>query len=362
MKSEFTHLSLETIRYSLVWEDSQTVDELLDICADDCVLMITSAGCNILNALLKNPKEVTAIDLNANQNNFLELKKHIILNHDFKIYRGLYGLDGINAVALAVSEIKKTLPANALEYWSHFFESHPKGMLTAGKLERYITAFFPTLPVKVQEDLLYLVSIENVEDQFSFFSQHIDCSVFKPLFMDYFDDANLSEGRDPRLFKYAEASGASVFYNRLITQLKSFLVKDNFYFRFFFFGAENIPEEVLPPCMQEKNFENLRTQLHKLTLVKGEAIEYLLSDQGFKFNKISLSNIFEYTSHYEFAGVLKKLSNYASNGASILFWNLLNIQGQPTPALSQNIVITQHSLSAKACFYFKDVVKMIVKR
>ena len=56
MNSEFYNVALNRLRYSLVWEDSQTLYEALAIGPTDNVLVITSAGCNALNALLQHPQ------------------------------------------------------------------------------------------------------------------------------------------------------------------------------------------------------------------------------------------------------------------------------------------------------------------
>ena len=148
MQTEFYNVSLDRIRYSLVWEDSTTLYHALDIGPDDRVLVVTSAGCNVLNALLKNPAEVVAIDLNPLQNMLLLLKKHLILNHKYTLFRGLMGFDGRARVAEAWNQVESSLPKEMQRYWHLFFVSHPYGILTAGRLETYLTSFFFTLDGK----------------------------------------------------------------------------------------------------------------------------------------------------------------------------------------------------------------------
>ena len=84
MQTEFEKVDLNLIRYSLVWEGFETLYKGLEISPKDDLLMITSAGCNVLNALLKQPRSLTAIDLNSEQNRLLLLKMHTIehLDHD----------------------------------------------------------------------------------------------------------------------------------------------------------------------------------------------------------------------------------------------------------------------------------------
>jgi hypothetical protein len=171
----------------------------------------------------------------------------------------------------------------------------------------------------------------------------------------YFDDENLSKGRDPKLLKYATETGGETFYNRLMQQLSSALVSANFYFRFFFFGPQYLPENILPPCYRKENYNYLKKQLSKLQVITGEAIDYLLSSGGAIVNKASLSNIFEYTSRQEFENVCHALSENSHRHLRIVFWNLLNGQGENMNNDESIFTVEKGKPSEQSCFYFKDV-------
>jgi S-adenosylmethionine-diacylglycerol 3-amino-3-carboxypropyl transferase len=327
MHSEFYNVALDRIRYSLVWEDSTTLYAGLDIKPDDTVLVITSAGCNALNALLKNPQEVIAIDLNPVQNKLLALKRHVILHHEHPVLRGLMGLDGPAAVRASWCQLESTLPAGLKKYWSAFFDSHPDGLLTAGRLEAYVTGFYPTLDPLSQHRLRTLVTFEEVDAQRDYFRNELHRSAFREQFIAYFDDQNLSKGRDPRLFAYARESGGEAFYNRLVQQVSTTLVGRNFFFR-----------------------------LSRLTLVDGEAINYLLSAKGASVGKASLSNIFEYTSQEEFEKVCHSLFTERKWPLRFVFWNLLQEQGGLPGSASRDLArTTELPARAQSCFYFRNV-------
>jgi S-adenosylmethionine-diacylglycerol 3-amino-3-carboxypropyl transferase len=355
MQSEFYNVALDRIRYSLVWEDSATLYAGLQLQPSDKVLVITSAGCNVLNALLQKPAQVTAIDLNPIQNKLLLLKKYLILNFEYSVFRGLLGLDGSETVGETWQKVAPALPDSLKAYWEPFFQNHPEGLLSAGKLESYLTSFYHTLDKEQQDQLQKLLTFETVPDQIEYFLNTLHRSGFRPQFITYFDEANLSKGRDPKLFKYALESGGEAFYNRLVKQLSETLVKDNFFFHFFFFGAKDLPENILPPCYQEQHYQTLKEQLPNLQIETGEAIDYLLSPAGQEITKASLSNIFEYTSEAEFRKVCQKLFTSGERNLQLIFWNLLQKQGIPgendswkTEPLSENITQTQ------ACFYFRN--------
>jgi S-adenosylmethionine-diacylglycerol 3-amino-3-carboxypropyl transferase len=356
MNSEFFHVELNTIRYSLVWEDSSTFFDALDIGPDDHVMVITSAGCNVLNAVLKKPASVTAVDLNPVQNKLLSFKQHVITHHSYAIFRSILGFDGKDAVQIAKKEIINTLSENDQMYWSSFFEAHPNGLMTAGKLENYITRFYSTLSADIQDKLSQLITFTEIEKQYNYFIEHLDHSEFKNLFINYFDDDNLSKGRDPKLLKYATETGGQAFYNRLVQQVKSTLVANNFYFRFFFCGPLNLPDSILPPCYQPGNYQKLQKNVYSINIRTAEAIDFLLSNEALQINKASLSNIFEYTSKEEFNRVISALSTYGKKELNIVFWNLLNDQGSTIDDNQQTGFIQHISPSPQGCFYFKNVV------
>ena len=69
MQSEIKNkMTFDILRYSVVWEDIELLYRGLEVTPNDSILSITSAGDNVLNLLLKEPKSITAIDLNATQN------------------------------------------------------------------------------------------------------------------------------------------------------------------------------------------------------------------------------------------------------------------------------------------------------
>ncbi|GAB2967547.1 hypothetical protein GCM10027048_42850 [Hymenobacter coalescens] len=365
MHSEFYNVDLDRLRYSLVWESSHTLAAALDIQPTDEALIICSAGCNALNALLLGARRVTAIDLNPVQLHLLELKRYLILHHEHRVLRALLGLDGAAAVLPTWQQLEPTLPTELRAYWAPFFESHPSGILPAGKLESYLLGFVPTLSPELQQRLHRLVAFDTVAEQYRWFREQLHGTAFETQFVRYFDEANLSRGRDPKLFKYAAESGGQAFYQRLEQQLATELVRDNFFFRFFFFGPEGLPEAILPPCYQARHFTRLRGRLGRLTVVQAEAAEYLLSEAGRRITKASLSNIFEYVSPAEFGRVRAALlARAGTHPLRAVYWNLLQAQGaEPTAAAPHASALTPPLAQPPGgCFYFRDVRVLDTRR
>ena len=355
MQSEFEKVDLNLIRYSLVWESADTLYNGLNIEENDNLLMITSAGCNVLNALLKNPKSLTAIDLNPEQNRLLLFKKNVIEHHGYEIFSSIMGFHGRHKVEEAWQKIDQELEPVLREHWESFFEKHPKGILSSGKLESYILGFFPGLPEEVQQKVKKLFKFKDIKKQYEFFLKELHGTRFEENFIDYFDQQNLSKGRDPKLFKYVKASAGQIFYSRLKNFVETRLLKNNFHLQFFMFGPEEISEALLPPCYRRENFSRLKNELGSLKVVTGEAMEFLMSPAGNQINKAALSNIFEYVDEESFAEVITKLLNERSESLHIIYWNLLQSQGETDCSEFIHQSKSRELSAMEDCFYFQNV-------
>ena len=77
--------------YNTCWEDPRLDRQALRIGPSDQVLVITSAGCNVLDYLLDEPKRVYAVDVNPRQNALLELKLAGVRALDYDTFFQLFG-------------------------------------------------------------------------------------------------------------------------------------------------------------------------------------------------------------------------------------------------------------------------------
>jgi len=355
METEFKYLAFDVIRYSMVWEGAETLVKGLQPAPGDHLLVITSGGCNVLNMLLAENESVTAVDLNPLQNKLLHLKGHIIHHHPYAVYSALLGFEGSEAVGPAAKAVLHALPDDQKEFWVAVFEQYPQGLLLAGKLETYITAFHRELDA-VQQNLMHaLFASETLVDQAQCF-EALQHTGFKDRFVAYFDSKQLSKGRDPRLFKYTTDPGGLSFFTRLQEFLKSHLLSGSFISRFFFYGPADMPQALRPACYQEKNYKKLAGAWHKLQTHTGEAIDFLCSPAAAKINKASLSNIFEYTSPEIFEATVGELLNLREHPLRFMYWNLLNDQGgslKRLPAYQKGS--SENLTDAEDCFYFDSV-------
>jgi len=124
METEFRHLSFDVIRYSMVWEGSSSVTSALQTTEEDELLIICSAGCNVLNMLLQPCKRVWAVDLNPLQIKLLELKVKVIMSFPYEVYSGLLGFDGALRMATASTLVLEHLDKEHRQLWAPIFAEH----------------------------------------------------------------------------------------------------------------------------------------------------------------------------------------------------------------------------------------------
>ncbi|MES9926502.1 MAG: DUF3419 family protein, partial [Candidatus Thiodiazotropha sp. 6PDIVS] len=70
----FSSLYQRSLVYNTCWEDPAVDRDALRIGSDDRMLVITSAGCNVLDYALCAPSHIDAVDANPRQTALLELK------------------------------------------------------------------------------------------------------------------------------------------------------------------------------------------------------------------------------------------------------------------------------------------------
>lgn len=355
METEFKLLTFDQIRYSMVWEGAASLVKGLQPQPNDHLLVITSAGCNVLNMLLQPCQSVTAIDLNPLQNQLLALKGRVIQAFDYPVYAGLLGFEGESGMQKAVEEILQLLTAEERAFWEPIFEANPRGLLLAGRLETYINNFRHQLTPEQQQLMHAVFEANDLQAQAELFEKVLQTD-FRTRFIAYFDRQQLSKGRDPRLFRYTQDPGGQSFFFRLQRYMQQHLLGESFISHFFFFGPAHIPMALRPPAYQEKNYAALAQQWHKLKVHTGEAIDYLFSEAGKNITKASLSNIFEYTSPEIFEQTVGVLLQNRQQPITFMYWNLLNDQGGNLLKLPAYQAQKARQLSAaEDCFYFDSV-------
>src|SRR5450432_1614139 len=92
MEEAKSQVSLFKLVFTHNWEDPESDHAALMIKRNDCVMAITSGGCNVLGFLLFDPAIIYSIDINPTQSYLLELKIAAIKCLEFDDFISFAGL------------------------------------------------------------------------------------------------------------------------------------------------------------------------------------------------------------------------------------------------------------------------------
>jgi S-adenosylmethionine-diacylglycerol 3-amino-3-carboxypropyl transferase len=114
----FNAIYSRTLVYNACWEDPAVDRQVLGVGSDDNLLVITSAGCNVLDYALLSPKRIYAVDANPRQTALLELKlagiRHLSFDDFFAAFGEGYHADFRN---LYTKHLRDDLSEFARTFW-----------------------------------------------------------------------------------------------------------------------------------------------------------------------------------------------------------------------------------------------------
>jgi S-adenosylmethionine-diacylglycerol 3-amino-3-carboxypropyl transferase len=322
------------LRYSTVWEDHLLLERGLGIGPRDDVLMICSAGCNVLNALLHGPRRIVALDVNPAQTALLELKLAAIRGLEHAQLLELIGVRESSERLALYERVRRSLSAGARGWWDDHTPVIEQGIEQSGRLERYVATFRT-------EHLLRLVDRSAVERIFTLRraarSKHLEDEILTPellrAFREYFTREALAErGRDPAQFRHvAPVDVAGWFLQRLRWVCTELPTAGNFYLQRFLLGG-SLDRERDVPYLRADSLRRLRRFAPRVEIVNDQLHSYLTSRSASTTTKAGLSDVFEYMSETESAAVFHQLARTIRPGGRIAYWNLFVPRRSPPSA------------------------------
>lgn len=159
--------------YNACWEDPRVDRVALDLGADDVILVITSAGCNVLDYALLEPQQIYAVDMNFRQNALLELKLAGIQALDFAQFFAMFGHGRLeNYQELYQRQLRPRLSPVAQLYWDrHITYFSGRGWQrtfyfhgTAGVFARLVNAYMDQI-ARVRAYIEALLDADSLDEQ-----------------------------------------------------------------------------------------------------------------------------------------------------------------------------------------------------
>ncbi|WP_374522618.1 DUF3419 family protein [Hydrogenophaga sp.] len=344
-QARFDHL-----RYANVWEDADTLILALEPHGKR-ILSICSGGDNVLSLIAAGADEVIAVDLSAFQLAVLRLKVagfRVLTHTELLTFLGIQG-DRATRAALWASRVQADLSAADREFWGRHLPMILRGIVTAGRFERYLDIFgryvIPWLQPKSRIQALYEAKGANDRTLIWKNWNHL---IWRLAFGLFFSKAMLGLGRDPAFLKYVKAVPARAIAERLEHCITSLPLAENPYLNRIISGTW---AQCLPHYLRPEHFNAIRNGLSRIGCFHGPIQNacHSASYQGF-----NLSDIFEYLDEESCRAIVKALADAASPGAKFASWNMMVHRD---PATWDHRLSTHREMSsilfrnAKACFY-----------
>ena len=325
VKSEVEdYAKFNIIRYAQVWEDADVLIEALDIQENDNILSIASAGENSISMLIKNPKKVYAIDLNANQIACVEFKiacyKHLEYNECMELI-GVF--DSERRIEL-YEKIKNEISEKTRKYFNDNIQIIKRGIINCGKFENYFNIFGKKILPLIHNERTRkeLLEKKTKEERKKFYDKKWNNLRWKMAFRVFFSRTVMGKlGRDKAFFRYVNVNVAEHILERTKYAITELDTSQNPYLQYIVNGKYN---KVYPAAYRKENFEVIKKNIDKIELLS-ESVETFIQREDVEYiSKYNLSDIFEYMSEEEMCKIIEKMLTKSKPGAKIAYWNMLS--------------------------------------
>lgn len=276
----------EKVVFNCAWEDPMLDIEALEINEHDNLLCITSAGCNILNYLLQNPRHIYAVDLNPCQNALLELKIASIRELDYATYWQMWGRGRLDRFSDNVyPRLRIHLSKEAQHFWDnhkHYFDG--KGMRKSfywrgctGVLAYILHWYFRLIGISKHLDQMFYV--ETIEEQEKIYETYVHRRFWNPVFRRLISSSwslSFLFGVPTTQQDLMGQPFRDFMENAFGTVLTKLSLKSNYFYRVYFYGEYT--KECCPEYLKEENFNRLKDGLiDRITIRTTTITEFLKS-------------------------------------------------------------------------------------
>lgn len=185
-QSVFNAIYSRSLVYNTCWEDP-AVDRLaLNLSPRDTLLVITSAGCNVLDYALAGPRRIHAVDANPRQTALLELKIAGIRRLGYDDFFALFGAGAHPKIrALYQESLRPELSPFARSFWDErlgWFSPEQRGFYfqgLAGKVARGVHAYLGVRP-RLSASVAALFGASTLEEQRAIYDTRVQPLLWGP--------------------------------------------------------------------------------------------------------------------------------------------------------------------------------------
>lgn len=311
----------DIIKYANCWEDADLLLTSVPEFDNGNFLSIASGGDNSFALLTKNTKSLVMVDMNVVQLYLCELKMAAFKQLTYSETLKFIGIQDSKNRREVYESIKQVMTIAAQKYWDRNLENIELGVIYSGKFERYFQLFrTKVMPwIHSRKIIQKLLDSKSVAQQEVFYHDVWNSWRWRFLFRIFFSKPIMGRfGRTKEYLNQVEIPVGEFIFGQAEKHLISTAAQENYFLHFIFTGEF---QPSLPPYLREENFEIIRDNLSKVTLVHGTAEEAF--NQHEKFDFFNLSNIFEYMNRSQFENFERLIRPKINQGGVVSYWNLM---------------------------------------
>lgn len=318
--------------YNCTWEDPRIDRELLNIDSSSSLVVITSAGCNILDYLLDQPASIHSVDINPRQNFLLQLKLALFLCSDHTTLFQIFGLGSHPDFKTVLNKLKPYLSRPCFEYWSRCsYMFSGKGLRpsfywhgTTGFLAWMIWLGTRLLPVNVKSYAVALFGSRSLEMQSTIYEAGE--LYLWPLWLSFIVSSSFAMsliGVPPPQVNLIQTHypGGLLSYikDKLRNVMTSLPLHDNYFWHVYSFGCYS--EACCPSYLVSNHFNQLASLVDRITTYNSSVSDFLQNNPG-QYTHFILLDHLDWLVHYAPSELEREWNLILSNsapGAKILY-------------------------------------------
>jgi len=318
---------------SQAWEDARLLRRSLAIEPDDHVLTVGSAGCNILELLLEDPKKITVIDLAPAQHALLDLRFRAIEHLDYDSYLILLGVESSPDVIPIYRRLRSSLHPETRDYFDANEQLLSLGLIHQGRLEKHFQDFRSEALWKVwSEDFRQkLIQSKTLKEQAEWIYKNGQLEKLKDFSMAYYqrhfpvapDDVTTSQRTCEKLFV------------KLVHVLQSHLIRDNPYLYYFITGEVPPPQQRIDSLKPEL-FQTLKERISRVSLLGRNFEAALQAIPAGSVQKLNLSHLFESFEPSHCKDLFVHLHEKLSERGRLAYWTSSSSRRPPAAQFQQS--------------------------
>jgi len=307
--------------YNTSWEDPKIDRSLLNINEESRLIMITSAGDNVLDYLLDAPQKIDTVDLNYRQNALFNFKKQLFIKGQHHMLESIFR-DGKTIDQSDLDKIPLRLEKDEALFMNKFLLNNRERTIyqkgTTGLFSRLLNDHLRRN--KLSDEIDELFSFNDLSYQTEHFNrieeriwdnkitQIFNSGFAAPLLgipKTQYDEARKGFG----LLHYLKQALRNVFTNTLGS--------DNYFWQVYFYGSYS--KTAQPNYLKPSFYQDIKNRIHKVSTHSKSLVNHLSSTTESYSHFVLLDHMDWMIDSDSMTHLWKQILDHADSGAKVLF-------------------------------------------